>query len=123
MEAVKSVGRDRIDCVFVGLDDVDRQLWEVDENLCRAELTEVQLVQHIKRRADLWERRQEASGTSCPTSLGGTDSDGVGHKGFAQGTADATGQSKRDIHRKVARATMIAPDILGNIQGTDMDKD
>ena len=121
LEAVKSLGWERIDSVFVELDDVDRQLWEIDEILCRAELTEVQQVQHIKRRADLWKWRQ-ASGNTFPTSNGGTDSEGVGRKGFAQETSEATGMSRRLINLKLEHATKIALDVLDDIQGTDMDK-
>ena len=30
---------DEIPCIFVDMDDLDRQLWEIDENLMRAELS------------------------------------------------------------------------------------
>ena len=53
LEAVKKLGWEEIDCIFVDMNDLDRQLWEIDENLCRADLTDLQRAQHTAKRADL----------------------------------------------------------------------
>jgi len=39
LEAAKRLGWDRIDCIVVALDERKRRMWEISENLHRAELT------------------------------------------------------------------------------------
>jgi hypothetical protein len=41
-EAVRKIERREIDCFFLDVDDITRELWEIDENLIRAELTPAQ---------------------------------------------------------------------------------
>ena len=53
LEAARKLGWEDIDCIFVDLDDLDRQLWEIDENLCRADLTDLERAQHTARRAEV----------------------------------------------------------------------
>ena len=118
LAAAESLGWDEVPCFFVDMDEIDRELWEIDENLIRAGLSPAEEAAHLARRKELFEAR--ASGTTCPTSKGGTDSYGQGHKAFAQETAGKTGQSKKDINRKVARAEAI-PDI-DRVAGTSLDK-
>jgi ParB/RepB/Spo0J family partition protein len=57
VEAAKRLGWEHIACVYVELDEVDRELWEIDENLMRAELTTDEKRAHLKRRKALWEKR------------------------------------------------------------------
>lgn len=98
----KSVGRPE-------RDEIDAQIWEIDENLIRAELTPAQVADHMARRKVLW--GQKTGGTTCPT-LGGEQ-----EIGFARDVADRTGQSKRDVNRAVSRGEKIAPDVLKLVQG------
>src|SRR5215469_7136722 len=46
LEAVKRLGLEEIDCLIEPGSEVDAQLWEIDENLCRAELTELERAEH-----------------------------------------------------------------------------
>ena len=46
--------------VIMDCDEIDRELWHIDENLCRAELTEQERGEHLKRRQELFEARQVA---------------------------------------------------------------
>jgi len=43
----------------VDLDDIDRQLWEIDENLMRAELGPAEMAQHTAKRAELVRQKVE----------------------------------------------------------------
>ena len=95
------------------MDEIDRELWEIDENLMRAGLSPSEEAAHLARRKELFEARAE-SGKTFPTLTG------RGNKAFAQETAEKTGQSKRDINNKVARAEAI-PDI-DRVAGTSLDK-
>src|SRR5690606_13533286 len=100
------------------------ELVEIDENLMRAELTPAQRAAHIKRRKQIWEalhpgeeqthQGAEVGGTNCSTQV---ERDSSGRKkspqqsqGFAAETAAATGQSKQDINRHIARAEALGDD-------------
>ena len=77
--------------------DIDHQLWEIDENLMRAELSPTELGGHISRRKELREKRD--SGQTLPINKG----PGM-PKGFAADTAKKTGMSKRAINLATSRA-------------------
>ena len=59
LEAGRKLGWQEIRCVFVHLDDIDRQLWEIDENLMRAELGPAETAQHTAKRAELVRQKVE----------------------------------------------------------------
>lgn len=116
LAAAKRLGWEKIDCFIVDSDDIDAQLWEIDENLARAELSPAEVAEHTARRKALWDQRK-VSGQVDPKPQGGRP------KGFAQSTAEATGRSKRDINRAVARGEKIAPDVLERIKSNpDLNK-
>jgi len=104
LAAAIKLGWSEIECIFVSLDEIDRELAEIDENLIRAELTAAQIADHLKRRKELWEAR---GGKNFPT-------------GFAKETAERTGQTKRNVNLSIARAEAI-PDIKA-VAGTSLDK-
>lgn len=98
------------------------ELMEIDENLCRAELSAAQRAKAIKRRKEIWEAMRPAGGTTCSTSL--PDGRGAGpqhQREFAADTAKASGQSKQDINRHLSRAEALGED-LDEIAGTSLDK-
>lgn len=106
-----------IDAIYVQkMDDIDRALWEIDENLIRTELTPAEHADHLARRKELW--KQQSSGPTCPTG-GGAPGENIG---FAADTAKATGHSKRSINRSLARGKAIERPVLGLIAGTDLDR-
>jgi len=111
-EALRQLGIDRIPLVCF-TDPAEAALWEIDENLCRAELSPAEEADHLKRRKELFKSQ---SGKSSP-SLGGR-----GKTGFAKDTAQATGKSKRAINQAIRRAEKIVPDLLEEVKGTPIDK-
>jgi hypothetical protein len=118
LAAAKKLGWRRIDCFVLPLDDLDSQLWEIDENLVRAELTPAEIAEHMVRRKELWEQKLMAeNGRGCPIFQDA----GRGHKGFAQDTAEKTGRHKRNINKAVARGKKIAPDVLKKVKGGGFD--
>lgn len=120
LEAAKRLGWADIEAIEVTLDATDRELWEIDENLCRSELTEAEEAQHLARRKELWEAREKNSGSTCATI---PSKRGRGMpEGFASETAKVTGESKATINRKIARAEKIEPDVLEQVKGTQLDK-
>lgn len=114
LAAARALGWETIPCLIIDGDEIDAELWEIDENLMRAELTPAQEADHMARRKKLWEQKETA--TSC------RGFEGRGNTGFSFDTATVTGKSQRDIQRAVSRGEKIAPDVLANIQGTALDK-
>ena len=113
------------------------ELIEIDENLCRSELTASQRSHYTKRRKQIWEalypaqkeERQRVAdlpetevGEVCPPQfagqLGGARPQ---DKGFAASTAAITGEAKRTINQHLARAEALGDD-LPRVQGTSLDK-
>ncbi len=81
-------------------DDLDRELWQIDENLIRAELTEIERTDHLRRRKEIFKAKKKLGGTNPPTSLSDGRKAGPQHqKGFDKDTAD-----------KIARATVARAD-------------
>jgi hypothetical protein len=88
---------------------------EIDENLCRAELTAAQRAIAIGRRKEIWEALHPET-ARIPRSLGGR-----GNIGFSEDTERATGESKRRLQEHISRAESLGPDIK-EIIGTSLDK-
>jgi len=117
--------RERFHCYLDGIQDhrerglpflhvLAGQLWEIDENLMRAELGPSEMAEHLKRRKEIWDKRQK--------KVGEVRSPSGQKKGFAKDTEDKTGTSKRTTNQAVSRATAIPADVLARIQGTELDK-
>lgn len=90
------------------------ELMEIDENLCRAELSAAQRAKAIKRRKEIWEAMRPNSGNTVPTIAGRP-------KEFAGDTAAAAGMTKRAINEHLARAEALGDD-LDEVAGTSLDK-
>lgn len=91
------------------------ELMEIDENLCRAELSAAQRAKAIKRRKEIWEAMRPESGRNPPAS------GGRGNTSFAAETSSASGESKRRVNEHLARAEALGDD-LDEVAGTSLDK-
>src|SRR5262249_49040226 len=112
LAAYQLLGREEIPCVYVeDLDEIGREIWTLDENLCRAELTPAQDAKHLARRKELFDLK---GGTNC-TTLGGNQK-----IGFAKDAAQKIGRSRHEINRAIARAEAIPG--IDDIAGTSLDK-
>lgn len=145
--ACRALGWTEIDAIV--MDDTGHlqcEMMEIDENLCRADLTPSQRSKHIKRRAQIWdalhpvqtqldvgkvlpfdvnddpEMDETEVGKVCPPQyagqLGGARPQS---KSFAAETAAVTGESKRSINQHLARAEALGDD-LDRTAGTCLDK-
>ncbi len=123
VKAACDLGWDWIDCIFAdGMTDIDRQLWEIDENLMRAELNPTELGEHITRREKLWaEREIQVAKVEPPEKSAGYKSPPKQKKGFAASTAAATGMSKAAINLALSRTKAIPADVRDQIKGTKLD--
>jgi hypothetical protein len=93
LEACRQLGHTEISALILDMPEIDQQLWEIDENLARAELTAVQRVIHLKRRKELYQLK---GGKNLPTP------GGLQKIGFAKDTTAKTGRSKRSINAAIA---------------------
>ena len=126
--ACRALGWTEVDAIVVtAASHLNAELLEIDENLCRSELTASQRAQAIKRRKAIWEALHpgETGGTTCPTHQ---PTDALGRKkspqqtqSFAADTAAVSGESKRDVNRHLARAEALGDD-LPRVTGTSLDK-
>ncbi len=115
LAAAIKLGWPQIDVISVDdMPEIDRQLWEIDENLMRAELSPTEMAEHLARRKVLWGQR-EVSGQVGPKPQGGRPTE------FASETAETTGVPKRSINRALSRAKAIPADIRAIIKYTKLD--
>ena len=105
LEACRSLGLVEIEASVVEMTELDRQLWEIDENLCRVDLTELERAEHLARRKDVYEARHPETrhGVAGAVAKHGTGADD--NLSFAADTASKTGIGEREIQRAVRRAT------------------
>ena len=120
VEAHRRLGRNSIEAtVMANASPLETELIEIDENLCRAELTPAQRAAAIKRRKQIWEALHPSSNSGTSDS---TIHETAGRpKSFAAETAAVSGMTKQAINRQVARAEALGDD-LAAVAGTSLDK-
>lgn len=121
LEAVKSLGLAEIEAEVVGLDEFRRQLWEVDENLCRAELDPAMRAKFTARRKELYEylhpeTRRGVAGAHASNAAQGNASAKLA-PAFTADTAARSGQSERSVQRDAERGEKVAEDVLDMLAG------
>lgn len=129
--AVRALGWKEIDAIVIDNErNLQNELVEIDENLCRAELTASQRTAYTKRRKQIWEALHPVkydtvshlpevnSGQTLPTI---TERGRGRPEGFAAATAKATGQAKRTTNLALARAEALGDTALTKITGTSLD--
>lgn len=93
------------------------EMIEVDENLCRAELSAAEKAKALKKRKILWESLKAQDNTgNLVSSIRGPGQP----QGFAASTAAVTGISKQAINQYLKIAETLG-DALDDIQGTELD--
>jgi len=112
LAAVLMLGWEEVEATSLGstLSDVDLELVEIDENLVRSDLSKAERAQHLKRRKELWKKKQAEDDKVADVSA--TLPTGRGNTGFASETAVATGLSKGTINQEIAKAEKIDDDVL-----------
>ncbi|WP_029524140.1 hypothetical protein [Polaromonas glacialis] len=110
------------------------EIIEIDENLCRSELTASQRSSYTKRRKVIWEamhppasqKPEQAKDVLPIEANSGTSGSTIPERGrgrppeFAAVTAAATGMTKQAINRHIARAEALGDD-LDRLVGTSLD--
>ena len=120
LETARQLGWKMVLCFHEAFDDLDRELWEIDENLCRAELTAADRALFIARRKEIYlEKHPE---TAQHVSGGRARQNATSDKlSFAESTAQATGQDKRTVQRDASRGEKIVDMALHRLRGSRLD--
>lgn len=131
--ACRSLGWTEIDAIVIdAAGHLEAELVEIDENLCRSELSASQRSHYTKRRKQIWEalhpvqKEERQRVADLPEQAGQVAPPVAKHgrqqeKAFAASTAAITGEDKRTINRHIARAEALGDD-LPRVQGTSLDK-
>jgi ParB family chromosome partitioning protein len=101
LAAAKRLGLDSIPCFVLPDDDIATRLWEIAENLHRAELTVLERAEHIEEWRTLVQKKNEEGQVAPP---GGRQPGNVG----INKTAKALGLTKEEIRRAKAMAGISA---------------
>ena len=123
--AARALGWSEIDAIVIEAPEhLQAELIEIDENLCRSELTAAQRSAAVKRRKQIWgvlhpEEIQVAQ--LAPPEIG-YGKPPPQNKGFAASTATVSNESKSQVNRHLARADALGEDELQRIVGTSLDK-
>lgn len=121
--ACRALGWMEIDALVIeDASHLQSELIEIDENLCRAELTAAQRSGYTKRRKQIWEAlHPEIQVAQAAPPVIGYASPPPQTQGFAAATAAATGQSKATTNRAIARADAIGDVALTKVANTSLD--
>ncbi len=118
LEACKSLGWREIPAVLTEEPELKRRLWEIDENLCRAELSHLEKGEHLVERKAIYEALHPETRQGAQGGRGGHRNEND-KMSFSKDTGAKTGRSERDIQRAVRRATKILPEVRDSIRGIE----
>lgn len=122
LAAAIHLGWEEIDSIFIDGDEIFCRLAEIDENLCRSELSPTEVAEHLAKRKELWEAREnQVAQAAPPENSTGYKSPPPQSEGFASDTARSTGRDKSTINRAVKRANEVCQEARDLIRGTKMD--
>jgi len=107
--------------ILDGLDAVDAELCEIDENLIRVNLTDAERAGHHARRKELHQQRHpETRHGNTGRGRGKSRQNGETNDRYTKDTAKKTGDSERTIQRNVKRGNDI-PNVT-ELAGTSLDQ-
>jgi ParB-like chromosome segregation protein Spo0J len=124
-EAFVFLNKEQISAIVRDVDDLHAELIEIDENLCRENLTPAQMTAAVARRKQIYEalHPETAHGGDRRSSrrTGNLKQNGTA-KRFTKATAEATGRSERNIQRAARQGEKIGSRDLERLAGTSLDK-
>jgi ParB family transcriptional regulator, chromosome partitioning protein len=116
LEACKRSGFAKVPAIVVTLDDDARRLWEIDENLFRAPLTELERGEHLVERKQIYERLHPGAAHGGDHRSADFKRKKLPFKSFAADTAEQTGFDSRTIRLLIERAHKIDPGVKERIR-------
>lgn len=120
LRACESLGWKEIEATVCDLEGLRAELAEIDENLCRSELTVLQRGEHLAKRKRIYEFLHPETKAKV---AGGKARQGVATEiiSFAADTAKKTGMSERSVRHDVQIAERLAPEVKEAIRGTEVE--
>lgn len=121
LEAAKMLGWSQIPAVIVELGDVDRMLAEIDENLIRNDLSDLERAEHLAERKRLYLlKHPETKRGGAPGLAGGGKAKTENISSFASDAAQKIGVTDRSIRQDVQIAESIPEDVRDAIRETPL---
>ena len=121
LAAAKLLGWSQIPAIVVELDDVDRMLAEIDENLIRNDLNDLERSEHLAERKRLYLlKHPETKRGGAPGKAGGGKSKSAESASFAEDTSEKTGRSRRVVEEDTQIAESIPEDVREAIRETPL---
>jgi len=115
LEACKRLGWEEIEASIVQMSDDERELWEIDENLCRAEFSELERGEHLARRKTLYEAMHPQTKRGANREPSGQFGQTVAPR-FSEDTAEKTGTADTTIRRAIRRVVKIDEKVRDRIR-------
>src|SRR6185312_12023146 len=119
LAACKALGMKDIPAVMLRLDDLRRELAEIDENLCRNELTVLERSEQTSRRKEIYELLHPNT-TLDRRRGGGAKVDPESGPTFIDDTAAKTHRSRSTVAEDVQIAKALAPDVKDALRRTNV---
>lgn len=107
LEACKRLGLVEIEARIVQFSDPERELWEIDENLCRADLTELERGEHLARRKELYLRVHPETAHGGDRKSADFQVAISATRSFVGDTAEKVGASERSVREAIRRVNKI----------------
>ncbi len=125
LEAAKRLGWTEIECSINDMDALHTELAEIDENVIRAGLSDLELSELLARRKKIYETLHPATiARNLPGHASNYESSSdklTGEeKPFSQDTAEKMGVSPRTVERHVQIGENLTPETKDILRGTDM---
>ena len=117
LEACKGLGWTQIPAMIIDAPELQRRLWEIDENLCRASLSELEKAEHLLARQELYEALHPETRHGAQGRRGGKQNE-TADSAFSKNTAEKTGDAERTIQHSIRRAKKILPEVRDSIRGS-----
>lgn len=118
LEALRQLGEEFVDAFVMEGDPEDAELWEIDENFARAELSDAQRADHHVRREAILVRK----GVVLDYKGGRPAKSVTKLVAYSDKTAGDLGVHPNTIRRDLRRGKKIDPAVLADVAGTDLDK-
>lgn len=119
LEAARRINWREINANVLGLNELESELAEIDENLMRNELSVLERGEHLARRKTVYE---ELHPETKAWIAGGKARQGAANEiiSFAEDTSGRIGVSTRTVEQEVKIAKDIAPDVKERIRGGEL---
>ena len=131
LEAAKLLGWTEIECTAIGMNTVQAELAEIDENIVRTRLNRQELCEQLLRRKEIYEmlhpeaKAGAAQAAGMNRAIGNNVSAKLAPttKSFVEDTSEKTGMSKRAVSRLLQIANNLTGDARRIVEANNMTQD